>query len=140
MNQRTNTWFSHGSSFFSFYPQQYPLFWPQYLNIVRTKLWVSFQQISHFFHYKGFSYVKVVNLFCVIIGHSQRRPMNLNFSHGRDSPHLLRILIPPLWLWVISIFGFSMDKQSSAKSFDTLKSFKNKLKERDDYFKIMFRV
>jgi hypothetical protein len=86
------------------------------------RLWIFFQS----------------QLKCVIIGHSQRRPMNLNFDHGRDSPHLLRILIPPLWLWGISIFRFSMNKQSSAKSFDTLKSFKNKLKERDDYFKFMF--
>jgi hypothetical protein len=32
---------------------------------------------------------------CNIVGHSQRRPMNLNFNHGRGNPHFLGILFYP---------------------------------------------
>jgi hypothetical protein len=58
-------------------PPQSPLFCPQNLNILRTKLRASPQEILHSCHYKESSYVKILNSFlpieCTIIGHSQRK-------------------------------------------------------------------
>lgn len=38
------------------------------------------------------------SLKCPIIGHSQKMFMILNFNHGIDNSHFLRILITFLWL------------------------------------------
>jgi hypothetical protein len=81
-------------------PPQSPLFCPQNLNILRTKLRASPQEILHSCHYKESSYVKILNSFlpieCTIekLDILKEKFMNLNFNHGRGSnSHFLRILI-----------------------------------------------
>jgi hypothetical protein len=61
--------------------------------------------------------------------------MILNLSHGRGSPHLLKISISPLQLWVFStIYGKKITKKKqiklSTKNFNTkgFNTFKNKKK------------
>ncbi len=85
--------------------------------ILFTKLGLAFQEILHPFHTWDPNMWRLgipsYYLKCTIIEHSQRW-----FMIGRDNRHLLEILIPPLWLWEISMI------HGSTKMW---KSFNNKL-------------
>jgi hypothetical protein len=91
-------------------------FEPHKLFYFVHKIWMLWEQNKGLFSKKFYIliitrdihmwrwWIPCYQLKCTIIGHFQRRPMNLNFSHGRGgSPHLLRILISPLWLWVVYV-------------------------------------
>jgi hypothetical protein len=77
------------------------------------KIWILWEQkqgaflqeILHSYHLQDIIHmwrwwIPCYQLKCTIIGHFQKRPMNLNLNHGWGSPHLL---ISPLGLWVIYV-------------------------------------
>ncbi len=79
--------------FFLCDPHNFPCFVHKILNIVRTKLGTSLQGILHSCHSKDAPMWRFWIPSTSSNAWSQRKPMNLNFNHGRSDQHLLGILI-----------------------------------------------
>jgi hypothetical protein len=104
-NQRTNKWFSCGPSLhhphnlFDFVHKIWML-WKQNWGLVNKKFYILILSLQEILICEGCEFFPID---CNIIGHSQRRLVNLNFNHQRGNSHLLGIFILSLWMWVISI-------------------------------------
>lgn len=91
-NQRTNTWISHGSSFSSLIPPTISLLFSTKLNCCENKiegfsskeLYSCCCKDAHMWQ----MCIPTYQLKCIIIEHSQRKPMNLNFSMGGGAMHI----------------------------------------------------
>jgi hypothetical protein len=84
--------------FFYFVPKIWML-WEQNWELVNKKFYILILSLQEIPICEGCEFFPIG---CNIIGHSQRRLMNLNFNHGRGNSHFLGILLYP-WLQVISI-------------------------------------
>jgi hypothetical protein len=140
LDQRTNTWFFSWFISFSLISQS-PFIFFHKIKMLWFQIFLHFVTIRDPCMWRLWIFSYQVR-WCTIIGHFQKRFMNLNFNHGRGGPCLLKFLISPLWLWVISIMWITFhgwkkicEKKTkenwtiktnnyNAKSFNTLKSLK----------------